>query len=396
MSRKYQNRLKSLAVAVVLVMVGFMLGTTAYGTTSAQDAGPDLSLLTDSERTLAEIYDEASHSVVLIVVTVSLDSLAVPETFDPDDPDPDFTPPDEFGEGARSGSGFVIDLDGRIVTNAHVVEDANTIEVYFLDGTITRAELVGLDLDADIAVIQVDLPEDRLFPIAFGRVEELVVGQTVVAIGSPFGQRWTMTSGIVSALDRTINGLGNYSIGAVIQTDASINPGNSGGPLLNLRGQVVGVNAQISSSTRSNAGVGYAIPSDLVQRVTKELITTGTVSYSVMGIRGGDVDLAVMEALGLANNQRGVVVSTVIPGSPAEEAGLRDLTTAVVDEEEVLESADIITAVNGEPIISIGDLIAYLGRYTRPGDVIDLTVLRDGEQVIIPLTLGARNALDLD
>jgi len=373
-----------------------MLGTTAYGTTSAQDAGPDLSLLTDSERTLAEIYDEASHSVVSIVVTVSLDSLALPDTFDPDDPDPDFTPPDEFGEAARSGSGFVIDLDGRIVTNAHVVEDANTIEVYFLDGTITRAELVGLDLDADIAVIQVDLPEDRLFPIAFGRVEELVVGQTVVAIGSPFGQRWTMTSGIVSALDRTINGLGNYSIGAVIQTDASINPGNSGGPLLNLRGQVVGVNAQISSSTRSNAGVGYAIPSDLVQRVTKELITTGTVSYSVMGIRGGDVDLAVMEALGLANNQRGVVVSTVIPGSPAEEAGLRDLTTAVVDEEEVLESADIITDVNGEPIISIGDLIAYLGRYTRPGDVIDLTVLRDGEQVIIPLTLGARNALDLD
>ena len=374
MPQNHSPKFKSLIVALALLLIGFTAGAVMFDDASitAQQQTPQV--VNDIELHLADLFDRISPSVVAITVTQELEGSG--DTQSPFD-----------GPQQSSGSGFVIDLNGHIVTNYHVVETSEDIVVYFVDGTITRASIVGLDPGADIAVIQVDLPPGRLTPISFGRIDEVFVGQSVVAIGSPFGNDWTLTSGIVSALNRDIPSLSEYRIGAAIQTDAAINPGNSGGPLVNLRGQVIGVNAQIASETRSNSGIGFAIPGDLVQRVAKELIENGEVAYSVIGISGGDLDIDVMEALDLPNNQRGVIIDKVSAGSPAEEAGLRNLEGTLTDG---IVSADIITAINDEPVDGIGAILSYLARYTRPGDTIDLTVLRDGEEVIIPLVLGRR------
>lgn len=374
MSQHQSHKFKSLFIALTLLLIGFTAGALMFDDASltAQQQTPQV--VNDIELHLANLFDQISPSVVAITVTQELEGSEDSES--------------PFDDPLRSsGSGFVIDLDGHIVTNFHVVETSEDIVVYFVDGTITRASVVGLDPDSDIAVIKVDLPPERLIPVPFGRTDEVFVGQSVVAIGSPFGNDWTLTSGIVSALDRDIPSLSQYRIGAAIQTDAAINPGNSGGPLLNLNGQVIGVNAQIASETRSNSGIGFAIPGDLVQRVAKELIDSGEVAYSVIGIRGGDLDIEVMEALDLADNQQGVLINEVIADSPADDAGLRNLQGSLA---EGIVSADIITAINDEPIDGIGAILSYLARFTRPGDTIDVTVLRDGEVVILPLVLGRR------
>jgi 2-alkenal reductase len=279
------------------------------------------------------------------------------------------------------GSGFVIDTEGHIVTNNHVVDGATQIEVNFLDGTLARAEVIGLDPDSDLAVLKVDLPAERLFPIAWGNSDELVIGQPVLAIGSPFGERWTLTSGIISALDRTIQGLTTFSIGGVIQTDASINPGNSGGPLLDLQVRVIGVNSQIISASRSSSGIGFAIPSNLTQRVSQDLIDNGFVSYSYLGISGGDVSLAMIEAFELPNDTRGVVVGDVTPGGPAARAGLQNPgEPEAVNGQQIPTTVDIITSINGEPMTGIASLITYLAKNTQPGDTVTLSVLRNGTE----------------
>jgi S1-C subfamily serine protease len=237
-------------------------------------------------------------------------------------------------------------------------------------------------------VIKVNIPEDRLFPVEFANSENLIVGQEVVAIGSPFSQEWTLTRGIVSALNRTIQGLNSFSIGGVIQTDAPINPGNSGGPLLDIDGRVIGVNSQILSASRSSSGVGFAIPSNLTQRVAKALIEVGEMEYSFIGISGGDVNLSLIESLNLPNNLRGVVVSDVVPGGPAALGGL---SNAVITGENTLTSADIITAVDGTPVRGMDDLVAYLARNTSPGQQVRLSVLRNGtQQVELDITLTSR------
>jgi 2-alkenal reductase len=277
------------------------------------------------------------------------------------------------------------------VTNNHVVDGATRIEVNFFDGTIVRGEIIGLDPASDLALLRVDLPEEELIPVGFADSNQLVIGQTTLAIGSPFGQRWTLTTGIISALDRTIQGLTDFSIGSVIQTDAAINPGNSGGPLLNLRGEVIGVNSQIVSRSRSNSGIGFAVPSNLVQRVVDELLTDGDVDYSYLGISGSDVSLTIMEAFNLPNDTRGVVVENVVGGGPADEAGLRNPgAPETLDGLTVPSSADIILAVNGNPISGMNGLISYLARETRPGDTVTMSVLRDGETMEIPVTLDVR------
>lgn len=319
----------------------------------------------------AELYERIAPSVVSI-------SVIRPSTAFTDD------------EVGGSGSGFVIDQQGHIVTNYHVVQDATEIVVNFFDGTITRAEIIGLDPDSDIAVIKVELPTERLFPVVFGSVSDLRVGEDVIAIGSPFGQDWTLTSGIISAKNRNIQGLGGYSIGSAIQTDTPINPGNSGGPLLNLNGEVVGVNSQILSETRSNSGVGFAVPADLVVRVADELISDGEVSYSFIGISGTNMNIVFMEELDLPNNQRGVVVCALVNDSPASRAGLE------VDGSECgargdFDFADIIVAIDGSPVQTMEALISYLARDTRPGDTVDLTVLREGSLIELPLTLADRS-----
>lgn len=380
------RHIRAIIVTIVLFTFGFIVGTMISRGTAQTTIpnNPALGLIPQSqtvspqgqvavdELTRSQIYQRVSPSVVSITVlrpstsTLSSDS--------------------EVG-----GSGFVIDTQGRIVTNAHVVASATEIVVYFLDGTITRAELIGTDFDSDLAVIQVSLSADRLVPVTFGNVDNLFVGQSVLALGSPFGQDWTLTSGIISALNRTIRGLTNYNIGSVIQTDAPINPGNSGGPLFNMQGEVIGVNSQIVSQTRANSGIGFAAPADLTQRVVQELIEKGRVDYSYLGIYGGDITLTVIEQLGLPNNQRGVFVQDTEPRSPARLAGIRTMTmTGQGTNNARVTSADIVVAINGTPVPNFAEMIGYLAKYTKPGDTVTLTILRDGGLVDLPLTLGSR------
>jgi 2-alkenal reductase len=332
------------------------------------------------EQLLASIYNQVAPSVVSINVVARQPGTG------------NFAPEDELALG--TGTGFLIDDQGHIVTNNHVVEGATRIEVNFFDGRIVRGEVVGLDPDSDLAVIRVnDVPAEELQPVTLGDSDSLFIGQEVVAIGSPFGQRWTMTSGIVSALDRVIEGLNaNFSIGSVIQTDAAINPGNSGGPLVNLQGEVIGVNSQIISRTRSSSGIGFAVPSNLVQRVAQSLIETGDVDYSYLGIGGGAIDLSYIEALDLPNNARGVVVTYVEPGGPAGQAGVRQPSNEVsIEGFPVFTNVDIITAIDGEPVTDMPALIAYLAENTAPGQTITLTVARNGvDQVQFPVVLGER------
>lgn len=386
------QKVMRVGLALLLLVVGFIVGTAVLpGSASAPTSQmilqvpttqppADFSLLnlTAAEQQLAQLYERASPSVVSINVVARQSGTS------------NFFPEEE-GFSFGSGSGFVIDQEGHIITNNHVVEGATRIEVNFFDGTLTRGEIVNVDPDSDLAVLKVDLPAEGLQPVIFGNSDTLVIGQSAIAIGSPFGERWTLTTGVISALDRRISGLNSYSIGSVIQTDAAINPGNSGGPLFNLSGEVIGVNSQIRSRTRSNSGVGYAVPSNLAWRVANEILNEGRVNYSYLGINGDDVNLALIETLKLPNNTRGVVVGRVEPGGPAAQAGLRNPgERTIVDGATVPTSADIITAINGEAITDFSALIGYLASNTRPGDTVSLTVLRDGQVVQLPLILSSR------
>lgn len=347
-------------LAVVVTTFAVISGVALVG---AEDA-------TGTREPFADIYSKLSPSVVAIAVEKQATDTQTIPGIDPQNSQPE----------RGLGSGFVLSKDGYILTNDHVVDGVTRLEVDFNDGTLSRAHVVGTDPDSDIAVIQVeDVPAEKLFPVTFADSDELYIGQSVLAIGSPFGERWTLTSGIISGLDRLIQGLTNYSIGGVVQTDAAINPGNSGGPLLNLKGEVVGVNSQIVSSGGSSAGIGFAIPSNLAQRVAQDLIDDGFVEYSYMGISGSDVTLDAIEALKIPNDTRGVMVQTVASGSPADRAKLQAVQTEDAnDPTSTLTSADIITAINDHPLYGMADLISYLGSNTKPGDKVTLTVLRDG------------------
>jgi 2-alkenal reductase len=368
------QRIALVGIVFLAMMLAFIAGTAVISTqasprvTYLQQTEPiaQPTYTTTDEQLLNALYNNVAPSVVLIYA--------------------DVRSPDGRSGGA-TGSGFVIDSEGRIITNYHVIEGASQIEVNFFDGRIARAEVVGLDPDSDLAVIQVsDVPVESLRPLVLGDSNTLFVGQEVIAIGAPFNQAWTMTTGIVSALDRSILGLTNFSIGSAIQTDAAINPGNSGGPLLNLRGEVIGVNSQIISRSNSSSGVGFAIPSNLVGRVAEELVADGSVDYSYLGISGGQINLNVIESLNLPNDTRGVFVSGVEPNSPADAAGLRNPAGT----QNRLTSADIIVAIDGEQMGGMPDLISYLASSTSPGQSVTLTVLRDGRLVDLQVTLSNR------
>ncbi len=301
------------------------------------------------------------------------------------------------------GSGFVINYDGHIVTNQHVVDGANEIEVNFSSGLKAWAELVGSDSDSDLAVLKVDVAQEALVPLPLADSDQVRVGDFVVAIGNPFGLSGTMTVGIVSALDRTLAsqniapGGGIFTSGDIIQTDAAINPGNSGGPLLNLRGEVIGVNQAIRTESFSivgesvNSGVGFAIPVNTVQQVVTSIIEYGSYRYPYLGIAMMSEELwnlKIIEALGLPPNAAGVYITEVTPGGPAEQAGLRGgnrRTTVGVD-----AGGDLIIALDGHPIRRNGDLLSYLINNTQVDQVVTLTILRDGEEIDISLTIGAR------
>jgi len=279
------------------------------------------------EQAFINVYREALPSIVNIQVTQKvetggLDRFNFPNPFDEPSPDtPDDTPEDFFNRG--SGSGFVWDQEGHIVTNYHVVGDATDIEVIFADDTTAKAEMVGGDPDSDVAVIKVDLPASALTPIKLGDSDALQIGQLSIAIGNPFGQDFTMTSGIISGVGRTIrSGNSGFSIPEVIQTDAPINPGNSGGPLLTRQGEVIGINTQILSRTGASSGIGFAVPINIVKRVVPTLIAGDTFEYPWLGISGNTLTSEAIEFRKLDADTKGAVVLGITEGGPAEEAGL--------------------------------------------------------------------------
>jgi 2-alkenal reductase len=289
-----------------------------------------------------------------------------------------------------SGSGFIYSDDGYIVTNNHVVEDGSQYEIVFFDGSRRRAEVVGSDVDSDLAVIKVDSLPETVRPIALGDSDLLHVGQLVIAIGNPFGEQGSMSLGIVSGLGRSLESQrqldstgGRYSLPQVIQTDAPINPGNSGGPLINLDGQVVGINSAIRSQTGVNSGVGFSIPVNAVIRIIPKLIDDGEYIYSYMGVQIQSLNLNLQDLFELPQ-ARGAYVTGVTEGGPAEDAGL------VAATEGDGTGGDLITAIDGQAILDTESLIAYLVFNTDVGQTIDLTVIRDGETITVPLTLGAR------
>ena len=286
------------------------------------------------------------------------------------------------------GSGFVFDGEGHVITNNHVVEGASAVEVDFASGFKAHGTVIGTDADADIAVIKVDAPADQLHPLAIGDSNNLLVGQSVVAIGNPFGLNGTMTLGIISGLGRTqsnatLDGGGRFSTADIIQTDAAINPGNSGGPLFNLNGEVVGVNQSIrtnnvdpTTGNAVNSGVGFSISINLVKRIVPGLILDGSYEYPYLGVSSRELSLAEIESLGL-NTYTGAFVADVVPGGPADQAGIR-------------ASEDVITGIDGIQVISFDDMLSYLVMNKAPGDTVVLTVLREGQPVDITVTLGSR------
>jgi len=295
--------------------------------------------------------------------------------------------------GAGAGSGFILSEEGHIVTNHHVIASADRITAIFYDGTEAEARLIGSDADSDLAVIQVDELAAGAHPLPLGDSDEVEVGDWVVAIGNPFGLGSSMTLGIISAVGRTIPSADRtFGIPEAIQTDAAINPGNSGGPLMNLEGQVIGINAQIASGgSQANAGVGFAIPSNTARRVTPVLIESGAFQWPWLGIRGSSVNLIVAKANNLST-RRGAYIHAVVSGGPAEKAGLQGSSgLEQVDGLEVPVGGDVVVEADGKPVSDFSALLVAVSD-KRPDDSIELTVLRDGARKQITVELAPRPA----
>lgn len=295
-----------------------------------------------------------------------------------------------LGTKNAEGSGFVYSKRGYIVTNQHVVEDADKVKVTFTDGSTFNAEIVGTDKNNDLAVLKVD--KENLQPLELGNLSDVSVGQTAVAIGNPFGLRGTMTAGIISQKGRMLPTDTGFSIPNVIQTDAAINPGNSGGPLLNIQGEVIGVNTAIESRTGTFSGIGFAIPVNIVKNVVPEIIQEdGDFDYPWLGVSGFTVTPEIADAMNLSNAS-GFLVVNVVDGSPADEAGFRPGNrTVMVGQRELKVGGDVITAINGIKMEGIGDILTYLQSKPEVGDTVNVTVIRDGRKIELPVTLGARS-----
>lgn len=367
--------------AALLLLLG--CGFTGDGTSTSQRATPrptqpplavatatplpqrEYEALELEERLLVNLFQRVAPSVVHIRVTTAT--------------------------GSGSGSGFFYDHEGHIVTNNHVVEDAETIRVALADGTTVPAEVVGTDPDADLAVIVVDAPAELVVPAELGDSSQVQVGQWAIAIGNPFGLERTVTRGIVSALGRVFPQESGFSIANLIQTDAAINPGNSGGPLLDLRGRVIGVNTMIVSETGASAGLGFAIPVNIVKKVVPALIKDGYYAHPWLGIRGYTITPELVEALNLPV-ERGALVGEVTPGGPADKAGLRGGRRTVRIPgyvEPVQAGGDIIVAIDGTRVTGMDSLISYLD-FTEAGQVVVLDVIRGTQRLSIEVTLGRR------
>ena len=288
----------------------------------------------------------------------------------------------------------MIDAEGHILTNNHVIEGADKIQVKLgASDTNYTAEVVGADPATDLALLKVDAPADQLHPLTLGDSSEMEVGDPVVAIGNPFGLDRTVTSGIVSALQRQIQAPNGFSISNVIQTDAAINPGNSGGPLINAAGEVIGINSQIETGGggNGNVGIGFAIPIDTARAEIHQLETKGEVEHAFLGISGGTITPELAKALNLPVNE-GVIVQSVVKGGPADKAGIEGgNTSATIDGAEVSLGGDIITEVDGKKIAGMDEVVEIVNE-AKPGDELELKILRDGSEKTATVTLGDRPA----
>jgi S1-C subfamily serine protease len=302
------------------------------------------------------------------------------------------------GQAMALGSGFIWDTQGHIVTNNHVVSGASKISVIFYDGATVDATLVGADPNADLAVIKVNAPANLLVPVQVGDSTQVKVGELVIAIGNPFGLANTMTHGIVSALSRSLpTGLDSqsaqavptYSIPDIIQTDTPINPGNSGGVLVDLNGQVIGVTAAIESSTQSNSGIGFVIPSEIVNKVVDPIVKTGKFNHPWLGVTITSISPDIAKAMALDPSQKGALVVSIVPGGPAAKANLLGGSKQItVNGSIIVVGGDIITKINDHLITSNSDLISYVFIHTNSGDTVPLTILRQGKEMTVQITVG--------
>ncbi len=298
------------------------------------------------------------------------------------------------GGGLATGSGILIDTEGHVLTNNHVVEGASKVEVKLGSSDTTyTAEVVGADPATDVALLQVHAPEDSLHPLALGDSSKVEVGEPVIAIGNPFGLDRTVTSGIVSAIQRQIQAPNGFSISHIIQTDAAINPGNSGGPLIDREGKVIGINSQIQTGGGGdgNVGIGFAVPIDTAREVVQQIEEHGEVRHAYLGISAGSITPDLAKALKLPDTE-GVLVGEVVKGGPADEAGLKGGdTSATIEGASLRLGGDVITEVNGKKIHGMEDVINAVNE-AEPGEKMELTVDRGGKTKTITVTLGVRPA----
>jgi len=343
------------------------------------------------EALLIALYQRVSPAVVSVQVVRPVEGLIIPRI------------EGQEGEGdiyqRGQGSGLIIDADGTAVTNNHVIEGARLVEVTLWDGTILPAEVLGRDPDSDIAVLRIERGDIALQTVELGDSDALQVGQRAIAIGNPFGWQGTLTMGIISGLGRTLQlghaserVSGRFSIPEMIQTDAAINFGNSGGPLLDAQGRVIGVNTAMNSTSGLSGGVGFAVPINTVKRVLPDLMASGSYSYPWLGISGTDLRPVHREAMAI-DVPRGAIIDSITPDGPADRAGLRGSTETVEQFGETISvGGDVIVAIDDRPVRQFDDLLIHLVRTKRPGDTVRLTVVRDGEEQQVTVTLGERPA----
>ena len=333
-----------------------------------ETVGEITSIQDNLQFSLIEIFEKTEESVVQVNVRTA----------------------DGISNPGNMGSGFVYSEDGYIITNNHVVDDAGVVTITFLDGESYTAKIIGTDPDLDLAVLKVEMGSTYLQPIPIGDSSQLKVGEQITAIGNPFGLSGSMTSGIISQMGRLLPQDSGYSIPDVIQTDAAINPGNSGGPLLNMKGEVVGINTAIQSATGEFTGVGFAVPSNTVKKVVPVLIKDGIFHHPWMGISGSDVDPELAKVRGL-NSSKGFLIATVIEGSPADDAGLLGITdTKEIDGREYPLDGDIIVKIDDKVVRKISDILIHLQREKSVGDEMIMTINRDGSIIEATLVLGER------
>jgi S1-C subfamily serine protease len=378
------------AVAAALIAAGCGGGgdTTITEGSAPSSAQQVVVQSSDGSFNPAQIYKDVSPGVVTIISVFDSSGNTVLG---------------QSGSSAGQGSGFVVDKDGDIVTNAHVVtsggrlngggtpQAAKQVFVEFGDRNRVPAEIVGFDADADVALIKVDPDGLDLEPVALSERSAFAVGEPVAAIGSPFGETQSLSIGVLSAINRTVEGLTNFGIDNAIQTDASINPGNSGGPLLDAKGEVIGINEQIASSSGSNSGVGFAIPVTSVRYSLDQLRNGGKVEYAFLGVTSESLYPQLADHLGI-DAKSGALITDVVGGSPADKAGLKGSTGETTFQlQHVKTGGDVVIAVDGKPVFQNNDLSELIALH-KPGDTVKLDILRGGQHAQVDVTLGSRPA----